>query len=224
MPAAKKKTIQWDESSILEKYMELYLEQDDALKNVYTFCKKNGISESDFYTFYANLDQVKSAFWTNLLQHTLQTLEKSEDFSGYTAKEKMLSFYFTFFENLTLNRSYVLVVLPSDSKHWKNWKQLHPVREGYLGFIEDVMSTQTTAIDEKFSKVLQPLYKEGFWGQFLYVLKYWMDDTSKGFENTDILIEKSVQASFDLVQNTPLTSLLDLGKFLLKDKFPFSKN
>ena len=86
------------------------------------------------------------------------------------------------------------------------------------------MSTQTTAVDEKFNKVLHPLYKEGFWGQFLYVLKYWMDDTSKGFENTDILIEKSVQASFDLVQNTPLNSLIDLGKFLLKDKFSFSKN
>jgi len=224
MPAAKKKTIQWDESSILEKYMELFLEQDQALKNVYTFCKKNEILESEFYTFYANLDQVKSAFWTNLVQHTLQTLEKSEDFSRYAAREKMLSFYFTFFENLTLNRSYVLAVLPSDWKQWKNWKQLHAVREGYLGFIEDVMSTQTTAVDEKFNKVLQPLYKEGFWGQFLYVLKYWMDDTSKGFENTDILIEKSVQASFDLVQNTPLNSIIDLGKFLFKDKFPFSKN
>jgi hypothetical protein len=224
MPAAKKKTIQWDESSILEKYMELFLEGDDAIKNVYTFCKKNDIAEGDFYTFYANLDQVKNAFWSSLIQRTLQTLEKSEDFSTYAAREKLLSFYFTFFENLTLNRSYVLAVLPSDWKHWKNWKQLHAVREGFLGFIEDVMSTQTTVIDEKFSKALQPLYKEGFWGQFLYILKYWIEDTSKGFENTDILIEKSVQASFDLVQNTPLNSLLDLGKFLLKDKFPFSKN
>lgn len=224
MPAAKKKNNSWDESSILEKYMELFLEQNDALKNVYTFCKKNGISEGDFYTFYASLDQVKSAFWNTLMQHTLQTLNKSEDFASYSAREKMLSFYFTFFENLTMNRSYVLAVLPSDCKQWKDWKQLHEVRNSFLHFVEDVMSTQTNALDEKLSKVLQPLYKEGFWGQFLYTLKYWMEDTSKGFEKTDIFIEKSVQASFDLVQNTPLNSLFDLGKFIWKDKSPFSNN
>jgi tetracycline repressor-like protein len=49
-------------------------------------------------------------------------------------------------------------------------------------------------------------------------MKFWIDDTSPSFEKTDIYIEKSVQASFDLIDTTPLKSLIDFGKFLYKEK------
>jgi hypothetical protein len=52
----------------------------------------------------------------------------------------------------------------------------------------------------------------------LFLLKFWMDDTSKGFEKTDILIEKSVNTVVDLLDTKPLESLFDLGKFLWKEK------
>jgi hypothetical protein len=45
-----------------------------------------------------------------------------------------------------------------------------------------------------------------------------MDDNSAGFENTDIAIEKSVRAIFDVFDTQPLESVLDFGKFLWKEK------
>ena len=48
-----------------------------------------------------------------------------------------------------------------------------------------------------------------------------MDDTSSSFEKTDIFIEKSVHASFDIINTTPVKSFIDLGKFLLKEKMNF---
>ena len=44
-------------------------------------------------------------------------------------------------------------------------------------------------------------------------------DTSKGFEKTDALIEKSVNVVFEVFDNTRLDTILDLGKFLWKEKF-----
>jgi hypothetical protein len=49
-------------------------------------------------------------------------------------------------------------------------------------------------------------------------MKFWLDDTSPSFEKTDIFIEKSVKASFDLIDTTPLKSIIDFGKFLYKEK------
>ena len=63
-----------------------------------------------------------------------------------------------------------------------------------------------------------PIISEGAWIQFLAILKFWIDDTSKSFESTDILIEKSVNTVVDLLNTKPLESLLDLGKFLWKEK------
>jgi hypothetical protein len=45
-----------------------------------------------------------------------------------------------------------------------------------------------------------------------------MEDSSAGFEKTDVVIEKSVTTIFDVFENTPLDSLLDFGKFLYKEK------
>ncbi|HBK82510.1 MAG TPA: heat-shock protein, partial [Flavobacterium sp.] len=45
------------------------------------------------------------------------------------------------------------------------------------------------------------------------------DDTSKDFEKTDILIEKSVKAVLAVLDTTQIESVLDLGKFLWKEKF-----
>jgi hypothetical protein len=48
-------------------------------------------------------------------------------------------------------------------------------------------------------------------------MNYWQKDTSSSFEKTDILIEKIVNTSFQLQDMKPLQSVLDLGKFLLKE-------
>ena len=60
--------------------------------------------------------------------------------------------------------------------------------------------------------------KESAWFQLLLTIKYWLEDTSPSFERTDIFIEKAVNTSFDLINIKPLKSVLDLGKFLYKDK------
>jgi hypothetical protein len=52
----------------------------------------------------------------------------------------------------------------------------------------------------------------------LVTLKFWLDDTSASFEKTDIFIEKSIKVSFDVIDTTPLKSIIDFGKFLFKEK------
>ena len=50
-----------------------------------------------------------------------------------------------------------------------------------------------------------------------------MDDNSPAFEKTDVAIEKSVKAIFDVFETTPLESILDFGKFLVKENFTSAK-
>jgi hypothetical protein len=53
----------------------------------------------------------------------------------------------------------------------------------------------------------------------LLTLKFWLDDVSPKFEKTDIYIEKSVNLSFELMDTAPIDSLIDLGKFIFKEKY-----
>ena len=74
---------------------------------------------------------------------------------------------------------------------------------------------------EKPSYLQHPpkIFSEAAWVQLGFLLKFWVDDTSESFEKTDQAIEKSVQTAFDVFENTPLSTLIDFGKFLWKEKF-----
>jgi hypothetical protein len=71
---------------------------------------------------------------------------------------------------------------------------------------------------ERFDQLKNKTIAELAWAQLLLTIKFWMEDNSASFEKTDIFIEKSLQASFDLVTLAPFKNLIDLGKFLFKEK------
>ena len=49
-------------------------------------------------------------------------------------------------------------------------------------------------------------------------MKFWLDDTSEGFEKTDIFIEKSINTSMELLETKSLHNIIDLAKFLYQEK------
>ncbi|MEN9336423.1 MAG: hypothetical protein RLZZ500_1410 [Bacteroidota bacterium] len=213
----KKKIV--DDQAIISMFMESVLKNNAEPKNVYQFCADNAISEADFYVHYGSLNSVKEDIWVQLFDHAVAAMQKDENYAGYNQRNKLLTLYFTFFEILTLNRSYIVFQLEGQQQALKNLKSLKGLRNRFKDFIVDTFEfTQDEAWKEKWAKISKPVMAEGAWVNFLMVLKFWIDDTSKGFEKTDILIEKSVNTAMDLANTQPLESLLDLGKFLWKEK------
>ena len=207
-----------DENQIISLYMNDVLERNAEPTNVFSFCKNNAIEENYFYSFFGSFDSVKQAVWIKFFENAVATIEKEAAFETYSDKNKLLTLYFTLFELLTLNRSYVLFSLKENKEGIKNLKNLKKFRNHFKAFIVTIVKSNASAKNDKVAKVTQPVFAEGAWIQFLFLLKFWMDDTSKGFEKTDILIEKSVNTVLDLLDTKPLESLFDLGKFLWKEK------
>lgn len=206
-----------DDNHIITLYMEHILMGEEEPKTIYAFCKKNGIEESDFYTFFGSFDGLKQEIWNKFLESTISTLQNDSSFATYSPKNKLLTLYFTLFEVLTLNRSYVLYSLKDNKQGMQNLMQLKQMRTSFKEFVKDNFATEELKIS-KLSKITKPVYSEGAWIQFLFILKFWMEDNSKGFEKTDIIIEKSVNTVVDLLDSKPLENIIDLGKFLWSER------
>jgi len=215
-PKSKKQLI--DDDQLIEMYMNAVLEKNEAPKNVYLFCKENAIEEADFYSFFNSLDALRETIWVKFFENTISTLHKDANYAAYENRNKLLSLYFTLFEILTLNRTYVYYALKDNKEGLRNLKQLASLRNHFKDYIVDILKSGETEKDSKIKKITTPVFSEGAWLQFLFILKFWMDDTSKGFEKTDIMIEKAVKATFDILDTTPLESLFDLGKFIWKER------
>ncbi|WP_031426044.1 TetR family transcriptional regulator C-terminal domain-containing protein [Flavimarina sp. Hel_I_48] len=204
---------------IISTYMDYVLENGERPKSVYKFAKENGMEEADFYNFFGSFEGLREHIWVAFYENTILVLNKDKGYVNYPNKEKMLSFFFTFFELLTANRSYVLFTLRERNDKMKNLKQLSKLRLEFKDFAADLIERGNEEKNSKLVKNPVRIFSEGAWVQMLFLLKYWMDDNSAGFEKTDIAIEKSVKAIFDVFETTPLESVLDLGKFLFKDRF-----
>lgn len=215
-PKEKKELI--DDNQIIALYMNDVLENNHNTRNVFVFCKNNGIEEATFYSFFGSIDAIKQSIWTKFFENAVATIEKEPNYIGYSDKNKLLTLYFTLFEILTLNRSYVTYVLHENKEGLKHLKQLKLLRIQFKDFVEGIIETSTSGMGSKLAKVTKPVFSEGAWIQFLFLLKFWLEDNSKGFEKTDIVIEKSVNTVVDLLDTKPFENLIDLGKFLWKER------
>jgi hypothetical protein len=203
---------------IVSMYMDYTLEQNEKPKSVYQFAKLNGFTESEFYSFFGTLESLEKEIFALFFDNTISLLEKNEDYQSYDMKSKLLSFYFTFFELLTANRSYVMSSLKQHKNLMLNIMILSELRKKFKKYISEIITDDFRIQQEKLQQYQEKATTESFWFQFMLSLKFWMDDTSANFEKTDIYIEKSVKASFDLMNIAPINSIIDFGKFIFKEK------
>lgn len=203
---------------IISVYMESVLINERTPKSIFKFCRENKISEEEFYSFFGSFEGIQKEIWNSFYKQTIQLINADASYETFENREKVLTFYYTFFEILTLNRSYVLFVLKEHHDVMKNLSQLKGLRSNVKDFFSALILQENETKNFKALKRSPMVFSEGAWLQTLFLIKYWMEDNSAGFENTDIAIEKSVRASFDLFDNSPLESVLDFGKFLWKEK------
>lgn len=213
--ATKKKITKQD---ILSFYMDYVLENGKNPNSVYAFAKSNKFEEANFYNFFGSFEAIEKAIFEAFFDNTMLVLEKSEDFQTFDARNKLLSFYFTFFENLTANRSYVVFALEKGKNKMQRLAVLSDLKKSFTEFIESLEIETIDLKQKNIQNIQDKTIRETAWIQLLLAMKFWLDDTSASFEKTDIYIEKSVNTSFDLVNIKPLESLIDFGKFLFKEK------
>jgi predicted nucleotidyltransferase len=217
---AKKKNI--SKQQIISWYMEYVLEHNQEPASIYKFCKAYNLDESSLYEHFGSFSSIRSSIFSTFLENTLDLLQKDETYNTSSARNQLLSFYFTFFEILTANRSYAVLTLQNRKHALDNLKTLQKLREGFKKYVDGLDIKTMDLKQERMEKMQRKAISESAWGQLLFILKFWLDDSSPSFEKTDILIEKTVNSSFDVLEATPLQSLVDLGKFIFKEKMAMS--
>ena len=216
------KNIDSSQQKILDLYSNYVLRNNKKPLNVFTFCEDNEISETDFYFYYANFEKLEGDYLKFFMEQALRLITEEENYPQQSAKHKMLSFYYTFFEQLTMNRSLVIYLLGAERNDLQNMKKLMPLKKDFqlfirrLGISEPMMENSSGSM-AKVEMIKNKGIEELYWGHFMATLKFWLDDTSSNFEKTDIFIEKSVDTSFEFLDAKPLKKLVDLGKFLFKE-------
>ena len=107
---------------ILSLYMDFVTENQTKPVDIEDFCQRVNLEETDFYKHFKSLKKVEKAIFKELFTNSLEVLSESEEFISFDKKNKLISFYFTFFENLNLNRAYILIALKGCENKLKSFE------------------------------------------------------------------------------------------------------
>lgn len=216
---AKAKTNETKQKEIVEKYVDYVLTKGSDPHSVYAFVKELGIGEDEFYAHFSSFDSLKQSIWLHMINDTLEVLEKDKVYQEYNTRERLLAFYYTLFERMLKNRSYVAYTFRANPKSFEsNPAQLKKFRSAYMEYIQNLLNEGIEQDEIVKRPVISDRYKDGLWVQMLFLIQFWLKDDSEGFEKTDAAIEKSVSLAFDLMGNGPLEKMIDFAKFLYQNR------
>ena len=204
--------------NILSAYVQHMLEKGIRPASVYAFAHELEMEEADFYTHFGSFEALEKAIFKAFFDQSMLLLEQNEEFREFDAKNKLISFYYTFFEVLKANRSYVLLVLNREKSQLKMLATLSGLKKAFSEFVAGLEIETPELPHERIEKMKMKSIRESAWGQLLFTLRFWLEDTSPDFEKTDLFIEKSINTAFALLDATTLNSVFDLGKFLYHEK------
>ena len=211
---------------IRKAYTEYVLENGKQPTSVFQFAKKLKIAETDFYTYYASFDAIEADVWLTFFNEAKATVEADETYQGYSVREKLLAFYYTWIELLKAQRSFAVYSYGrlregmgrrAGGRGPKS-RVFEPFRDVFFDFARDLLAEGRESKEVEPRPFITDRYPDALWGQTLYLLDFWVRDVSKNFEKTDSAIEKSVNTAFDLIGRSPLDTLFDFARFMYQNK------
>ena len=214
----KNKTI--NSEKILSDYGNYLLTHGERPKNIFVFAKENHFDEKEFYQFFSSFEHLEKEILKHFFQKSLELSLEIEGYEDMSAKERLLNLYFIFFENLTMNRSLVLMIL--EKKNLSTLKKLHELKSEHQKFIKTLDFNDLEILEKAKDSIKnfnEKSREEALWLHFLSIFEFWQKDESPSFEKTDLFIEKTIDTGFEFLNNEPLKKIIDLGKFLWKEKF-----
>lgn len=208
------------EEKIFELYSDYILNHGERPKNIYRFAKDNDFEEIYFYKHFSSFEQIEKLMLVNLFNKSVELASEVNNSDEVTSKEKLLNVYFIFFENMTMNRSLVLMILGNDKL--RAAKISNQLKEIHRNFIKTLDFNDWEMIEKSKDTIKnfhEKAREEALWMHLVSAIEFWKKDTSPSFEKTDIYIEKTIDTGFELMDNEPFRKVLDLGKFLFKENF-----
>ena len=205
---------------VLSDYGNYLLTHGERPKNIFVFAKENHFDEKEFYQFFSSFEHLEKEILKHFFQKSLELSLEIEGYEDMSAKERLLNLYFIFFENLTMNRSLVLMIL--EKKNLSTLQKLHELKSEHQKFIKTLDFNDLEILEKAKDSIKnfnEKSREEALWLHFLSSVEFWQKDESPSFEKTDLFIEKTIDTGFEFLNNEPLKKIIDLGKFLWKEKF-----
>jgi len=154
--------------------------------------------------------------WSTLFERTIDTLEQDVNYLQYSAREKMLAFVFTLLQNMNEDCIYFSVQIQQQRFPFLPNQQLKELKTLFFNYSDTLIFEGTNSGEIQARPLIANYYQQLLWNAIVSILYFWSNDTSEQKENTDVMVEKTIHFTFDLLAPNPIDSGIDLVQHFFK--------
>lgn len=178
--------------------------------------KEAGIGEATIYNYFPTKESILYGYYEDHMVSCIEALKSVADFSTFALQEQLQTLFDTSLSLLLEDRSFVdttfpLVLLgPS-----RDWSRIRQIRTVFMAAVTDMLeaAVEVGEIPEQvFHELICQFVMDGYVG----VVHYWLADTSDGFANTTVLIDRSLDMFCACLKADLANKLFDMASFLFK--------
>lgn len=175
-----------------------------------------GVGDATIYNYFPTKDAILYAYYGDHMESWIERLRATADFNELTVSEQLQSAFETGLELYLPDREFVAESFRVISLSLgQNFRNLQPIRDRFADMIREIFEAAIEA-EEIPDQMFPDLLGMVFWDYYIGIVFYWLNDTSEGFLNTSVLIDKSLDLAVAFISSGTLNKMFDLGPFLFR--------
>ena len=200
---------------ILKSAIELIAENGYKKTSMSKIAKKAKIGEATIYNYFPTKEHILFEYYYELQLQTKETLLQTPNFSDFTLKEQLQLLIHTQLELLAKDRAFILEIYEEIFFKSFTHPALQKGNEELTLMISELFDIAVEAQEIEpvaFSNTLLHLGCDYIFG----VIYYWIEDESENYDNTTIMVDKSLEVIYAVLQSGLINKLEDLLGFVVK--------
>lgn len=212
-----KKQQQENRTKIIAATVDLVISKDLKSATMREIARKAEVGDATIYNYFPTKEAILYAYYEDRFDQITQVLTQIPDFSQFTFQEQLQTFFETKLDLFLPDREFLdktfKLAFFTLSQHYS---RVRPVKEKFVAIVREIFEAAIEA-GEIQDQVFLELTIQFFWEYYIGVMVYWLADDSPQFEQTSVLIDKSIDLAAASIGAGIGNRIFDIGIFLFKN-------
>ncbi len=203
--------------AIIRVAVDLMTEKGFKATTMRQIAKAAGVGDATIYNYFSTKETILYAYYEDHMLACIDALKTVAEFHTFSLQEQLQTLFDASLNRYLPDREFVSrtfgLVLLSGSR---DWAQVKPIHTAFLEAVNDMLAA-AVEVGEIPDQVFQELISQFFMDAYIGAVHYWLSDTSEGFTNTAVLIDRGLDLACAMLKAGIANKIFDLTIFLFKN-------
>lgn len=202
--------------AIISAMVDMVTTQGFKAATMKKIARQSGLGDATIYNYFPTKEAILFGYYTDHFTACIQQLKAVTDLNEYSLQEQIQTFFETSFDLFQKDREFVALTFKQVFfSYSQTYKLVKPIRAGFTAIIRDMVEA-AVEVGEIPDQVFQEIIVQIFMDFYIAMTAYWIADRSDGFNDTTILMDKSLGLAMAMLKAGIANKILDITVFLFR--------